>query len=33
MAHMREKKDSCRILVRKPEYGDILEDLVVDGGN
>jgi hypothetical protein len=28
---MREKKNACRDLVRKPEYGDVLEDLGVDG--
>jgi len=30
---MREKKNACRSLVRKPENGDVLEDLGVDGSN
>jgi len=30
---MREKKNACRSLARKPENGDVLVDLGVDGGN
>ena len=33
VARMKKKKNACRILVRKPENGDVLEDLVVDRSN
>jgi uncharacterized protein YjiS (DUF1127 family) len=33
VAGMRGKKNACRNLVRKPDYGDLLEDLGVGRGN
>lgn len=33
MARVKGKENGCRLLVRKPENGDVLEDLGVDGGN
>jgi hypothetical protein len=31
VAHMRERRSACRVLVRKPERKSHLEDIGMDG--